>query len=101
MAKVSAIVKNNRRRELALRHRAKRVELRKKAIDPNVTPEEQEAARKKLQGMPRNGSMTRVVNRCQISGRPKAVYRKFLLSRIVLREMAHQGLIPGMKKSSW
>lgn len=101
MAKTSKIVKNNRRREQALRHRPKRKELREKAIDPNLSPEEREAARKKLQAMPRNGSMTRVVRRCQISGRPKAVYRKFLLSRIVLREMAHQGLIPGMRKASW
>ncbi len=101
MAKVSAVVKNNRRREMALRHKAKRDELRKKAISPNSTPEEQEAARMKLQAMPRNGSLTRVVSRCQISGRPKAVYRKFMLSRIVLREMAHMGLIPGMIKASW
>ena len=101
MAKTSSIVKNNRRREKALRHMPKRKELRAKAINPALTDEEREAARKKLQSMPRNGSMTRVVNRCQISGRPKAVYRKFLLSRIVLREMAHQGLIPGMKKASW
>jgi small subunit ribosomal protein S14 len=101
MAKLSSVVKNNRRREKALRHKAKRDELRKKAIDPSLSPEEQDAARVKLQAMPRSGSLTRVVNRCQISGRPKAVYRKFMLSRIVLREMAHQGLIPGMKKASW
>lgn len=101
MAKVSKVVMNNRRREMALRHKAKREELRKKAIDPNVSREDQEAARIKLQAMPRDGSLTRVVSRCQISGRPKAVYRKFMLSRIVLREMAHQGLIPGMKKASW
>lgn len=101
MAKNSSVIKNNRRREMALRHREKRNELRKKAIDPNLTFEEQEAARKKLQAMPRNGSMTRVVNRCQITGRPKGVYKKFLLSRNSLREMAHQGLIPGMKKASW
>lgn len=101
MAKISAVVKNNRRREKALRHKAKRDELRKKAINPNVSEEDREAARIKLQAMPRNGSLTRVVNRCQISGRPKAVYRKFMLSRIVLREMAHQGLIPGLKKASW
>lgn len=101
MAKVSKIVKNNRRREMALRHKPKRDELRKKAINPALTPEERDAARRKLQAMPRDGSLTRVLNRCQISGRPKAVYRKFMLSRIVLREMAHQGLIPGMKKASF
>jgi small subunit ribosomal protein S14 len=101
MAKTSAVVKNNRRKEMALRHRVKRKELREAAINPTLSPEEQEKARKKLQAMPRNGSMTRVVNRCQISGRPKAVYRKFLLSRLCLREMAHQGLIPGMRKASW
>ena len=101
MAKVSAVVKNNRRREKALRHKAKRDDLRKKAIDPNLSPEERDTARMKLQAMPRSGSLTRVVSRCQISGRPKAVYRKFMLFRIVLREMAHQGLIPGLKKASW
>jgi len=101
MAKISAIVKNNRRREVALRHKAKRDTLRKQAIDPKLSFEEREAARIKLQAMPRNGSLTRVLNRCQISGRPKAVYLKFMLSRIVLREMAHEGLIPGMKKASW
>lgn len=101
MAKRSKVVMNNRRREMATRHKPKRDELRAKAIDPKLSYEEQEAARMKLQSMPRDGSFTRVVNRCQISGRPKAVYKKFMLSRIVLREMAHQGLIPGMKKASF
>lgn len=101
MAKTSSMVKNEKRREMAKRHAAKRKELRERAKDPNITVEEQEKARIKLQAMPRNGSYTRVVNRCQVSGRPKAVYRKFMLSRIVLREMAHQGQIPGMKKASW
>jgi small subunit ribosomal protein S14 len=101
MAKTSSVVKNNRRRALALRHREKRALLRATAIDPKLSYEEQEAARKKLQAMPRNGSMTRVVNRCQLTGRPKGVYKKFLLSRLALREMAHKGYIPGMKKASW
>jgi small subunit ribosomal protein S14 len=101
MAKTSSVVKNNRRRALALRHREKRALLRATAIDPKLSYEEQESARKKLQAMPRNGSMTRVVNRCQLTGRPKGVYKKFLLSRLALREMAHKGYIPGMKKASW
>jgi small subunit ribosomal protein S14 len=101
MAKTSSVVKNNRRKAMALRHRPKRKELREAAINPNLSHDERETARKKLQAMPRNGSMTRVVNRCQITGRPKAVYRKYLLSRMQFREMAHQGLIPGVRKASW
>jgi small subunit ribosomal protein S14 len=55
----------------------------------------------KLQSLPRNGAKVRVLNRCQISGRPKAVYRKFKVSRMVLRELAHKGMVPGMRKASW
>lgn len=101
MAKVSKVVNNNRRREMALRHKAKRDELRKKAIDPNVSPEDQEAARIELQAMSATVHSLAWSTAARSQGRPKAVYRKFMLSRIVLREMAHQGLIPGMKKGSW
>lgn len=78
-----------------------RAELRKKAIDPKLSDEERDSARRKLQALPRNGASCRIRNRCQITGRSRAVYRKFMISRIVLREYAHQGLIPGMTKASW
>ncbi len=80
---------------------AKRKELRGKLKDPNLDFEEKQAVMFQLQSMSRNGSKVRVLNRCLISGRPKAVYRKFRVSRIVLRELAHQGMVPGMRKASW
>ena len=80
---------------------AKRKELRKKMKDPSLGFEEKQAVMFQLQDLPRNGARVRVLNRCLISGRPKAVYRKFRVSRIVLRELAHQGMVPGMRKSSW
>jgi small subunit ribosomal protein S14 len=101
MAKKSVIHRNKKRIELSNRHRQLREELKAKAIDPKVSDEEQFAARMKLQKLPRNGSPTRVRNRCQITGRPRGVYRKFMISRIVLREYAHLGYIPGMTKASW
>lgn len=101
MAKTSQIVKNERRRKMAENQAERRAELRKVLKDPNAAFEEKQEAMFKLQALPRNGSRTRVLNRCQISGRPKAVYRKFRVSRIVLRELAHKGQVPGMRKSSW
>ncbi len=86
---------------MAAHQDARRAELRKKLKDPNLGFEEKEEVMFALQKLPRNGSRVRVLNRCLISGRPKAVYRKFKASRIVLRELAHQGMIPGMKKASW
>lgn len=101
MAKTSQIVKNERRRKMAENQAERRAQLRKVLKDPNAGFEEKQEAMFKLQALPRNGSRTRVLNRCQISGRPKAVYRKFRVSRIVLRELAHKGQVPGMRKSSW
>lgn len=101
MAKKSAIVKNEKRRRMAANQDERRAELRKKLKDPNLSFEEKQEAMFKLQAMPRNGARVRVLNRCQISGRPKAVYRKFKVSRIVLRELAHAGQLPGMRKASW
>ena len=80
---------------------AKRKELRAKLKDPNLGYEEKQSVMFQLQSMPRNGARVRVLNRCLISGRPKAVYRKFRVSRIVLRELAHAGMVPGMRKASW
>lgn len=86
---------------MAENQEAKRKELRDKMKDPNLDFEEKQAVMFQLQSLSRNGSKVRVLNRCLISGRPKAVYRKFRVSRIVLRELAHQGMVPGMRKASW
>ena len=101
MAKTSAIEKDKRRRKLSQRYRAKREALQAIAKDRTLPAEERFAARLKLAELPRNSSPTRVRNRCNVSGRPRGVYRKFKLSRIALRDLASRGQIPGMVKSSW
>ena len=101
MAKISAIAKNNRRRKVAEKGEAKRAELRKKISDPEITEEERLEAMKRLQKMPRDTSRIRVRNRCEVTGRPRAYYRDFRLSRITFRELAHRGMIPGVCKASW
>ncbi len=101
MAKKSAIARNKKRAKMAEKQKEKRAELRAKLKDPSLGYEEKQEVMFQLQALPRNGSKVRVLNRCQISGRPKAVYRKFKVSRIVLRELAHQGMVPGMRKASW
>jgi len=101
MAKKSAIEKNRRRRRLVDSQAAKRAVLKEIAKDETRPPEERFAARLKLAALPRNGSPTRVRNRCELSGRPRAYYRRFRLSRIALRDLAGTGQIPGMVKSSW
>ena len=101
MAKTSSIVKNQKRTALVKRLAAKRARLKAAASDKELPPEERFAARLKLAEMPRNSSATRIKNRCQLTGRPRSYYRKFKLSRIALRDLASQGQIPGMVKSSW
>ena len=101
MAKKSSIEKNNRRMRLAKQYAAKRMKLKAAAVDPNLGDQERFAARLKLNELPRNSSPQRVRNRCEITGRPRATYRKFKLSRIALRDLASTGQIPGMVKSSW
>ena len=101
MAKVSSIAKNNRRIEMSKKGEAKRAELRQIICNPEATEEEVVTAQKKLQEMPRDTSRIRVRNRCEVTGRPRGYYRDFRMSRIHLRELAHQGLIPGVTKSSW
>jgi small subunit ribosomal protein S14 len=101
MAKTSAIVKNEKRAKLANKHYAKRMELKAIILDPNTGYDEMQAAYAKLRKLPRDANPIRVMNRCRVTGRPRAVYRKFGISRITLREMASQGLIPGMTKASW
>jgi len=101
MAKLSAINKNERRRELAKRQGPIRAALRAKSLDPKVPEEERAAARLKLEKLPRNGSPTRVRNRCKMTGRPRGNLSKFGMSRMIFRDLAHRGLIPGVTKSSW
>mgnify|MGYP000905580191 CR=1 FL=1 len=101
MAKKSSIEKNNRRRALAKQFAEKRKKLRAVATDKTVAPEERFAARLKLAELPRNSSPTRIRNRCELTGRSRGFYRKLRISRIMLRELASQGHIPGMVKASW
>jgi small subunit ribosomal protein S14 len=101
MAKTSSIDKNRKREALVKRFSAKRARLKALASDKDVAPEERFAARLKLAEMPRNSSATRIRNRCELTGRPRAVYSKFKLSRIAFRDLASMGQIPGVVKSSW
>lgn len=101
MAKTSSVAKNNRRRKLAKQFEAKRARLKAIQRDLSLSREERFQATLKLAQIPRNASMTRVRNRCGLSGRPRGFYRKLQLSRIALRDLANNGLIPGMVKSSW
>ncbi|HMO01746.1 MAG TPA: 30S ribosomal protein S14 [Oligoflexia bacterium] len=101
MAKKSTLHRNKLRIEREAKGREKRSLLRAQSLDLKLSFEERMMARQKLQALPRDTSSTRIRNRCQITGRPRGVYREFMLSRIMFREMAHSGLIPGVTKSSW
>ena len=101
MAKKSAIEKNNKRKALAARFAEKRAKLKAAAMDENLSLEERFKARMKLAELPRNSAPSRVRNRCEVTGRPRAYYRKLKMSRIALRELGSLGLIPGLVKSSW
>ena len=101
MAKTSMIERDKKRRRLALKFKVRRTRLKAIAADRNLPAEERFAARLKLAELPRNSSPTRARNRCDLSGRPRGYYRKLRMSRIALRDLASQGLIPGMVKSSW
>jgi small subunit ribosomal protein S14 len=101
MAKKSAIEKNTHRRELVKKFAGRRERLLAVANDENKSMEERFDARLKLAELPRNSSATRIRNRCEVTGRPRAYYRKLGMSRIALRELGSQGLIPGLVKSSW
>ena len=89
-----------KRQRLVMKYAAKRAEL-KKALKETSFLKEKLALHRKLQQLPKNSSFVRLHNRCLVTGRPKGYFRDFGLSRHVLREMAHQGLLPGVKKSSW
>ncbi len=101
MAKTSAINKNNKRIKMAKKYEAKRKTLKKIIMDKKISLEERFKAQQKLSKLPKNSSKVRIMNRCQITGRPHGVYRKLKISRIALRELGLEGKIPGMVKSSW
>ena len=101
MAKLSSINKNNKRIKLSARLFKKRQKLKKIVMNKKLTLEERFKAQQKLSKLPRNSAKVRVMNRCQITGRPHGVYRKLKISRIALRDMASAGKIPGITKSSW
>ena len=101
MAKTSMVERNNKRRRLAKKFKVRRTRLKASAADRKLPAEERFAARLKLAELPRNSSPTRIRNRCDLTGRPRGYYRKLRMSRIALRDLASQGQIPGMIKSSW
>jgi len=101
MAKKSSIEKNERRRKMTKKFSGRRSRLKAIAMDKTRPMEERFAASLKLAAMPRNGSATRIRNRCEVTGRPRAFYRKLKMSRIALRELGSKGLVPGLVKSSW
>jgi small subunit ribosomal protein S14 len=101
MAKKSAVEKNNHRKDMVAKFAAKRAALKAVADDHSRPIEERFEARLKLAELPRNSSKTRIRLRCEITGRPRANYRKLKMSRIALRELGNKGLIPGLVKSSW
>ena len=101
MAKLSAVNKNKKRIKLSDKMFKKRQNLKKIIMDKKLPLEERFKAQQKLSKLPRNSAKTRVMNRCEITGRPHGVYRKLKISRIALRDMASSGKIPGITKSSW
>jgi small subunit ribosomal protein S14 len=101
MAKTSSVEKNNHRRKLAARDAAKRKALKAIVMDQSKPLEERFRAQLKLSAMPRNGAKIRIRNRCEVTGRPRAYYRKLGMSRVALRQLGNSGMIPGLVKSSW
>tara|TARA_Y100000590_G_C15570868_1_gene958522 strand:- start:826 stop:1131 length:306 start_codon:yes stop_codon:yes gene_type:complete len=101
MAKKSKVVKNIQRQDKVNRYAKKRFELKAIVKDPNTSYAEKRLAYRKLEKMPRDANPIRIRNRCNLTGRPRGYYRRFGLSRISLREMANNGMIPGVTKASW
>jgi len=101
MAKKSKIARNEQRKAVVARQSAKRSALKKIIADPNQPEEKKFEAVEKLQKLPRDGSATRIRNRCRVTGRPRAYYRKFEMSRVSLRDLGNRGEIAGLKKASW
>lgn len=101
MAKNSMIERDRKRKELAKRFAAKRNALKSVIKDKTVSIEERFDAQLKLNSLPRDSSQSRIRNRCEVTGRPRGYYRKFKMSRIILRDLAAVGQVPGLTKSSW
>ena len=101
MAKTSTVNRQKKREILVQRNWDKRQALKKAGIDPSLTEEERQEARRKLNMMPRDTSAVRLRSRCQFTGRSRGVLKKFKASRLCFRKMAHEGLIPGVTKASW
>ncbi len=101
MAKISAVQRDKKRRKLAQKYSGKREALKAIIKDKTIPLEDRFVAQLRLAELPRNASPTRIHNRCEVTGRPHGYYRKFRMSRIALRELASQGQIPGVVKSSW
>jgi small subunit ribosomal protein S14 len=101
MAKLSSVNKNERRKKMVKKYSGKLARLKAVANDMSKSDEERFLARLKMADLPRNANPTRIRNRCEVTGRPRAYYRKFRMSRVSLRELANKGLIPGVTKSSW
>ncbi|MEL7137438.1 MAG: 30S ribosomal protein S14 [Pseudomonadota bacterium] len=101
MAKVSMVEREKKRQRLVKKYATKRTALKEIASNTELPMEDRFKARLKLAKLPRNSSPTRLHNRCEVSGRPKAYYRKLRMSRIALRDLASIGQVPGMVKSSW
>ena len=101
MAKLSSVNKNERRKKLVQQYAGKYAALKAIANDTKADDNDRLMARLKMAELPRNANPTRIRNRCELTGRSRAYYRKFRLSRIMLREMGNKGLIPGLTKSSW
>jgi small subunit ribosomal protein S14 len=101
MAKLSSINKNEKRKQLVKKYAGKYAKLKAIANDTSLDETERLIARLKMAEIPRNGNPTRIRNRCEITGRPRAYYRKFRIARVMFRDLANKGLIPGVTKSSW
>ncbi|MHA3839925.1 30S ribosomal protein S14 [Sphingomonas aestuarii] len=101
MAKLSSINKNEKRRKMVAKYAPKYAKLKAIANDESLDETERLIARLKMAELPRNGNPTRIRNRCELTGRPRGYYRKFRLARVMLRDLANRGMIPGVVKSSW
>ena len=101
MAKKAMIERNRKRERMVAKYAAKRAELKKILANPNTSDEDFYAAQHKLTKLPKNSSPVRLRNRCSVTGRPRAFLRKYGVSRITFRELASEGKIPGVTKSSW
>ena len=101
MAKLSSINKNERRKKLTKKYAGRYSRLKATANDESLDEAERWEARLKMAELPRNANPTRIRNRCEVTGRPRAYYRKFRLARVMLRDLANKGMIPGVTKSSW